>query len=282
MQNPSQFRNIFCFEENEADWKVELAAFDNKVPRFETKQECTDFMKKHCKRGSNPFEPGLMHSVSMLTDWKQIESCLLPKIVEYNNKYGISSFDKSTYEVSNRFISTSGRDADGSLVGEYVSSRLNLSLHTGMNYTSTLNTLKYMFHHLRCGIYVMIRNKEIVIFAPFVNKDYRNNWGENFKLKSNTATANMKVNDLVGLYYDEKDAYLGYKKDNYLPDTSHWWANGNIICNQHTSVEEESNSNGGSGAGSGGTQYWGDTFCLQIKDMIAETCRCREVSMLIS
>lgn len=44
----------------------------------------------------------------------------------------------------------------------------------------------------------------------------------------------------------------------------HRWANGNIICN----VEAD----GGNGCG-----YWGDQFLLQLKDMLAETCRVRKV-----
>lgn len=35
---------------------------------------------------------------------------------------------------------------------------------------------RYLFHHMRCGILVVIRNKRLVVFAPFANKDYTNDW----------------------------------------------------------------------------------------------------------
>lgn len=36
---------------------------------------------------------------------------------------------------------------------------------------------RYLFFHMRCGIFVMIRRGELKMFVPFVNKDYRNMWG---------------------------------------------------------------------------------------------------------
>lgn len=125
-----------------------------------------------------------------------------------------------------------------------------------MAFESTMNTLKYMFFHMKCGIFVMIRNNEVVVFCPFVNKDYRNSWKGALKINSDDGG--------VESYYDEKASY--YRKENYLPDTAQWWANGNIICNEYKS-DNESSSN----------QYWGDHFLLQLKDMFAECCHQRQV-----
>lgn len=36
--------------------------------------------------------------------------------------------------------------------------------------------IRYLFHHMRCGILVVIRDKKLVVFAPFANKDYTNDW----------------------------------------------------------------------------------------------------------
>ena len=115
----------------------------------------------------------------------------------------------------------------------------------------------------------MIRQSNVVIFAPFVNKEFKNNWGDSFRIDSDDC--NISNNDAVERYYQRKENYFGHKRDNYLEDISQWWANGNIICNQHVSLEDEQDKDGGS-------QYWGDAFLLQIKDMIAEACRLRNVS----
>lgn len=47
-----------------------------------------------------------------------------------------------------------------------------------------MHTLKYLFFHMRCGIFVMIRRRRVVLFVPFANKDYENNWGDNIKFDS--------------------------------------------------------------------------------------------------
>jgi len=73
-----------------------------------------------------------------------------------------------------------GDDQDDSiLIYDYLLSRLDLSIHRELSNISTMNTLKYMFYHMKCGIFVMIRDNKVVIFCPFVNKDYKNTWGEN-------------------------------------------------------------------------------------------------------
>ena len=38
---------------------------------------------------------------------------------------------------------------------------------------------------MRSGIYVMIRQNKVRMFAPFVNEDFRNAWGPRLKLEGN-------------------------------------------------------------------------------------------------
>ena len=49
-----------------------------------------------------------------------------------------------------------------------VNYRLNLPIHRCTTPTSTYNTLKYLFYHMKCGIYVMIhsvtQNPEISLY----------------------------------------------------------------------------------------------------------------------
>jgi hypothetical protein len=144
---------------------------------------------------------------------------------------------------------------DGSAVFERIFSRLELPIHRMMSYQSTVNTLKYLFFHMRCGILVSIRKGKIVLFAPFVNKDYTNNWGNRPEVDSEDGTLDK--------YYAMKES-----REKFLYDKSKWWANGNIICNVYDNDGEGSSS---------ATQWWGDHFLFQLKDMISETCRLREV-----
>ena len=65
----------------------------------------------------------------------------------------------------NRFLHDVGLE-----VVEGVDYRVNLPFHRETNRESTMNTLKYLFFHMRCGIFVMIRRRTVVLFVPFANK----------------------------------------------------------------------------------------------------------------
>lgn len=251
----SKFRNVFCFEEEAPEWKDAISQFPNHVPRFETKDEAIEFTKKHCQIGSNPDTPHLLHSITTLISWDQIENHLIPRIKKYDTQWGITCAPADSV-AKNRFTKPvdEASDSKEGLLYEYMKSRLDLSIHQEMSFLSTFNTLKYMFFHMKCGIFVMIRNNKLVIFCPFVNKDYKNSWKGALKMGSTDGT--------ISTYYDEKRNH--YRKENYITDVDEWWANGNIICNEYSNE-------------SLGNQFWGDHFLFQLKDMLAETCNNRVV-----
>lgn len=92
----------------------------------------------------------------------------------------------------------------------YAESRLNLSVHSFQCAYSVENTLTYMFNHLRCGIYVMIRGGQVAIFAPFVNKNYSNTWGNVLEVEGGS----------VDEYYSDK-AKL-FREEQYISDKTKW------------------------------------------------------------
>ena len=49
-------------------------------------------------------------------------------------------------------------------------------LYKDIDYNSISNTMKYMFYKFKKGIYVIIRDNKIVLFMPFSNSNYHNNW----------------------------------------------------------------------------------------------------------
>ena len=59
-----------------------------------------------------------------------------------------------------------------------------------------MNTLKYLFYHMKCGIFVMIRGGQLRIFSSFVNKDYRNTWGD---------VINLEGDNTIESYYMQKE-----------------------------------------------------------------------------
>ena len=272
------FRGVFPDAES-PEWNEATKHFPNRVPRFTNKDDAIAFTKAHCRKPSHPDEPGLRHSITTLTEWSQIERYLLPKIFEYNRKWlpilpedeepaGRNDNNGTTGRISvleNRFMNPQAtvyaelaqqrktamvvkvEEAETVNAGEqtesvydytnahrvyqYLLSRLDLSVHHVMTSHSTLNTLRYLFYHMKCGIYVMIRNNQLVIFSPFVNKHYTNNWG--------SALAFDSVDGTLESYYAAKRT--SYRQEEII-DPSQWWANGNIICNEHEASTSSSSS----------------------------------------
>ena len=163
--------------------------------------------------------------------------------------------------MGNRFVFNSSNEENSDLpsgrpVYQGLLSRLSLPIHRQTSIISAENTLTYLYEHMRCGIHIMIRNNRLVIFCPFVNKNYENNWGDQLKISEPSLEA----------YYQSKSNE--YRHENIIPDKRKWWANGNIICNEHCRP----------GTSPASSQWWGDNFLFPLKDMIAETCMSRSVS----
>lgn len=166
MENATRpmFRGIFALEDETCpEWKSYV--MENGLPNFKTKEECEAFVRSQCSRGSNPDHPNLHHIFTMLVSEKQIRNVLIPKIQEYESKYPFKATTFSEFNPKNRFACNS----PGHAVYENVNFRLQLPFHVKVNRESTMNTLWYLFHHMRCGIFVMIRAKKVVLFVPFVN-----------------------------------------------------------------------------------------------------------------
>jgi hypothetical protein len=226
--------------------------------------------------GSNPDFPQLMHVFTMLISWEQIEKYLIPNIHkarsepsfaepisrDYLTEYLSSNTernDSSTKNVSAVGSSPTSVNVyegeEASNVVKDVSFRLDLPFHRCLTPVSTMNTLKYLFYHMKCGIYVMIRNRKLRIFAPFVNSDYRNTWGDVIKLEGDGS---------LDTYYTRKAGL--YREENVEKDKFKWWANGNIICNEISKSDNIESM-----------QYWGDQFLTPLRDMLGEACRTRNL-----
>jgi hypothetical protein len=81
-----------------------------------------------------------------------------------------------------------------------------------------------------------------------VNIDYRNTWSEHLRLEGDGT---------LDTYYTQKAGL--YREEQIEPDRSKWWANGNIICNELTKLEDVTQS-----------QHWGDHFLAPLRDMLGE------------
>lgn len=64
-------RGIYAFEDEETpEWRD--VVLNGGIPKFDTKEQCEDFLRRYCSRGSNPEFPYLQHIFTMLVDEKQV------------------------------------------------------------------------------------------------------------------------------------------------------------------------------------------------------------------
>jgi hypothetical protein len=128
------------------------------------------------RRCTNPRYPQCQQLYTTLCDWEQVQSYLLDKIAHYRRKYPAS---QAARELDERNSFKHGHPEIVSSIREC----LDLDFHAVTHEDATLNTLRYLFFHMRCGIYVMMRQSRLVMFVPFVNKDFTNLWGLEMKIE---------------------------------------------------------------------------------------------------
>ena len=262
---PPELRGIFGEYGDSLNWLDAVSKFPNGVPRFNSQKECLEFMKNYniYNGGSNPQYPHLRHIFTTLISWEQIETILLPAIekarkepshaIKVDRNYGDDEDDTRTKTESTKNVYEQNFAKD---VVNAIQFRLNQPFHKCTTPQSTLNTLKYLFYHMKCGIFVMIRNNKLRIFCPFTNSEYRNTWSKQLTVEGD-GTLDTYYNNKTGLYREE----------NIENDISKWWANGNIICNELAPKGVDITK----------IQHWGDQFLSPLRDMIGEACRLRNI-----
>jgi hypothetical protein len=262
---PPEIRGLFGPKGDSLNWLETTSKFPNGVPRFESKADCLQFMEEYNQYhgGSNPEHPHLQHIFTMLVDWEQIESILLPNIDKARNEpsfavrvpkdYGTTYDDTTTSCSDNTDNIYEGREAKE--VTDAINQRLDVPFHRCTTPASTMNTLKYLFFHMKFGIYVMIRNGQLRIFCPFVNTKYTNSWADHLRIEGDGT---------LDTYYTQKAGL--YREEQIDPDRGKWWANGNIMCNELTKETDIEKS-----------QHWGDHFLAPLRDMLGQVCRERNV-----
>lgn len=236
-------------------WTHIMETFPNGVPCFRTNEECIEFCKTLGGIPTNPQFPHLQHVYTTLIGWNQVVLLMHKKMREYRIRYPLNN--SSIGKKRNRMGKNRFNVHDTPRVYEEVDDRCKLPFYKRINPESTMNSLLYMFFHMRCGIYIMIRNKELQMFVPFVNDEYRNTFSHLLQMDSEDGSMEK--------YYNEKwnKNYCG--RENIIPDKTHWWANANILCNQHQGIEETH------------TNYWGDHHLCAIRDMFVAACKERDM-----
>lgn len=201
-------------------------------PTFPTRSEASRYLSDARVQSSlhtNPEFPSLTHVYPTLVNWSQVKRHLLVPRASLLASRPLRSHPPLPES-----------ECTPSLLQPVINS-LHLPFHAVCSDDSVENTLRYLFFHMRCGIYVMIANGRVEMFVPFVNMHYVNNWAP--RLQQST----------------DVSAYLTIKRkmcrEFVMPDVTQWWANGNILCNSPS------------------PNVWGDAMLCHLKHMLDETCK---------
>ena len=220
---PPEIRGLLGTHGDSPSWLNVVSRFPNGVPRFTSKEECMTFMKEYNTRhgGSNPQFPHLQHIFTLIVGWEQMTQLLFPAIekarLEQQQQQRQSSIETHGSESTSRTNNTYEQPECAAVV-DAIEERLNVSFHRCTTVNSTLNTFKYLYYHMKFGIFIKIQNSELRIFAPFVNTDYQNTWSDHLTIDGD-GTLDTYYTQKAGLYREEQIEY----------DKTKWWANGNII-----------------------------------------------------
>lgn len=215
---------------------------DEAIPTFDTPHEAKNWVRTNVHGGSNPDFPGLQHLVSILVTEEQIQDHLLSERKRIHTR-GLEPNEVREPLANNLYKSD---DSTYKSISNEIDSRLGLEFHSILNESSVQNTLNYLFHHMRCGIYVKIAQNRLDMFVPFANIDYQNDWSEELGMDQKA----------LDKYYSEK--LRSFRKENIL-STHKWWANGNIICNEMSK------------------NVWGEHLTIQLRDLLIQVCSERQI-----
>ena len=260
-----QVRGIYAWEDEPSQaWRLVSGSFPNPgVPRFKKKDDCiawTEFVRGTPSNPDAKTKRHLQHLYTTLVGWDQVEKHLLRKREEYIRRFPSEHSSIGEVEKTSR-VESSNHDNLFKYVDDIKSNiedRLQLPLHAAITPTAALNTLRYMYFHMRCGIYVMIRRGEVKMFVPFVNDEYRNTYAH----RLNKFDVPSGSSDDMPAYYKHKWSKYS-RKENIIRDRSEWWANANILCNEH---------NAEPGGKSADSNWWGDSHLAQLRDMLESLC----------
>jgi hypothetical protein len=223
-------RGIYSPEEEESP------EFRGRVPAFDTADACRAWVSAN-DACTNPSYAACRQIFTHACDWPQVESLLLAPLARL--RASGPPAPPPPLPAGNVFAAEAA-------VRAAITARLDLPFHAQTSEESTLNTLRYLFVHMRCGIFVAFRGGQLRLFVPFVNSAYTNTWGG--ALETDEAGG-------IAAYEEAKRGVLADLRKNaskevFIADPTKWWANGNIMCNVAS------------------PHFWSDHYLAQLKHML--------------
>lgn len=225
-------RGVFDF----TDHKLTNPYRDIAWERWIVQQSCVPYgVPRYVDRESAYLAVGTIPSnykISCVDSWSVLENVVLPFLRDTSGAN--MTFPIKRNEEEDTLVLPSSVEEMDTL---FQQSKLKMNCDKfGSNVDRTVHMI---WNVLRCGIVVSIRKGRVVCFCPFYNPEFTNSWpvgvpsGADKVISSSSSAATAAT-----------------AASRTLP-VNKWWANGGILCTE--------------------AYPWGTHFCLQLKDMIAET-----------
>ena len=214
---------------------------------YEKKENCEKNSKKYGKNFiTNPKFPTFDHKNFTVGDYEDF------------NQYGILNslyyLSKDDYKINKNILNKSDDNI--------------FKLYKNIDIESIMNTFTYMFEKMKKGIFLIIHNNELVLFLPFSNYHYINNWYDKiyFSLEEKKL---LQENDYeriqdklrkntIKFMMDHPDQYPKDKKRKINLNRKKWHANNCVFRNEYPIYE-------------------GDLNVELFKDMIRNLCKNRKI-----
>ena len=125
-------------------------------------------------------------------------------------------------------------------------------LYKKIDYTSIVNTFEYMFYKFKKGIFVIIHNNKLVVYLPFSNYYYENDWYKQtyFSEEERKLLQTENYNSIKGKLIENIKKFQDEHPEQYLKskykinfNRKKWVANNCIFRNQFPEYEGDLNTN---------------------------------------
>ena len=124
-------------------------------------------------------------------------------------------------------------------------------LYKNIDYNSVKNTFDYIFYKFKKGIFIIIRDNKLVLYLPFSNANYKNNWYKNIYFNDEEKRLIESSNDYSSIKHVLNKNIIEFQKK-YPEQFSRrklnfnreeWYANNCIFRNEYPKYEGELNIN---------------------------------------
>ncbi len=136
----------------------------------------------------------------IIIGWNEVERDIIQKVINpfYSSKKG--GFNQHLDRLTTKKIMIDTCE------------RMRSSIYKRSGRDGVITTLKYMYHIIRVGIIVCIRDGKLKAFIPFANPDYKNNWSKQIRFEIKEKRFDKQKNKFVfkKKSTDNLDEYMKY------------------------------------------------------------------------